>query len=244
MTIRDHEREVLNACSPDVLLTRTPYDCLHMMGDRRARALFDERHDLDINSHYAMVQVLNLLPGMTCLDIGAYIGDSTIALLRAGCNVTAFEPFLDAFLCLLFNTRHYRDAIACYQLAIGNRELVSLDYSYQEADCGCRYVKVETAGIQTVRIDDVVQLPKVDFIKIDVEGHELHVLRGACATIAKHRPKMFIESCPDTLKRQRAAAKDLHDLVESMGYQILDSSLRSIPNTDYTGMIDLVCIPK
>lgn len=244
MTIHDHEREVLRASRSEVLLTKTPYGFLHMLGDKRAEALVAERRDLDINCHYGMVQMMNLLPGMTCLDIGAYIGDSTIALLRAGCKVMAFEPFLDAFLCLLFNTLHYQDMISCYHLAIGNRETVNLDYSYQEADCGCRYVKHEATGIQTVRVDDVVQGRKVDFIKIDVEGHELHVLRGAAQTIAKHRPKLFVESFPDGLARQRATPKDLHDLIMGLGYDLFDRDMNPATRTDYTSMMDLVCIPK
>ena len=46
--------------------------------------------------------------------------------------------------------------------------------------------------VQTARLDDY-QLPPVGFIKIDVEGHEEAVLRGAAQTIARNRPVLMIE---------------------------------------------------
>jgi FkbM family methyltransferase len=41
---------------------------------------------------------------------------------------------------------------------------------------------------------DSLGLVDVGFLKIDVEGHELAVLRGANETIAKNRPVVFMES--------------------------------------------------
>lgn len=46
--------------------------------------------------------------------------------------------------------------------------------------------------VSAARLDDF-QLPPVGFIKIDVEGHEEAVLRGAEATIARNRPVLMIE---------------------------------------------------
>ena len=49
--------------------------------------------------------------------------------------------------------------------------------------------------VETRRIDDY-DLADVGFIKIDVEGHELAVLAGAAATLARHKPNLLIE-CND-----------------------------------------------
>jgi FkbM family methyltransferase len=49
--------------------------------------------------------------------------------------------------------------------------------------------------VETVAIDDVVNregLPRVDFIKMDIEGSELSALRGAEKTLRKFRPKLAI----------------------------------------------------
>lgn len=40
---------------------------------------------------------------------------------------------------------------------------------------------------------DSLELPRLDFLKLDVEAHELHALRGAMGTIMKFRPVMWIE---------------------------------------------------
>lgn len=53
----------------------------------------------------------------------------------------------------------------------------------------------QTGTTTTVSIDDLVErekLPRVDFIKMDIEGAEPSALRGALATIKKHRPKLAI----------------------------------------------------
>jgi FkbM family methyltransferase len=54
----------------------------------------------------------------------------------------------------------------------------------------------EVTRVDTQRVElktlDAFNLP-ADFIKIDVQGHELHVLRGAAETIRRHRPILMIE---------------------------------------------------
>src|SRR5262249_54071187 len=50
-------------------------------------------------------------------------------------------------------------------------------------------------GIATVSIDDFVRersLPRVDFIKMDIEGAETAALEGAARTIVSHRPRLAI----------------------------------------------------
>jgi hypothetical protein len=52
---------------------------------------------------------------------------------------------------------------------------------------------VEIETVQTARLDDVVPQADVGFIKIDVEGHELNLLRGATAIIERCRPVLLVE---------------------------------------------------
>ena len=49
--------------------------------------------------------------------------------------------------------------------------------------------------VQSMKIDDFVfnnGLPRLDFIKMDIEGAEIEALKGAMRTIEKYRPKMAI----------------------------------------------------
>jgi hypothetical protein len=57
------------------------------------------------------------------------------------------------------------------------------------------YVEADPAGtIACVRLDDVLaNEPEIDVIKIDVEGWELEVLRGAGSLIRHHRPLLYVE---------------------------------------------------
>jgi FkbM family methyltransferase len=55
--------------------------------------------------------------------------------------------------------------------------------------------RVSAHEVSTLSIDDLVQqecLPRIDFIKMDIEGAELHALRGAVRTIQRYRPKLAI----------------------------------------------------
>ena len=60
-------------------------------------------------------------------------------------------------------------------------------------------------------------LNKIDFIKIDVEGHELNVLEGAVTTLKKFKPSMLIEI------EQRHHNKNIDHIfsfISSFGYEI------------------------
>src|SRR5690606_15921350 len=133
------------------------------------------------------------------LDIGANIGNHALYLaVVSGCKVYAFEP--NAHLCLALDEsikeNHLQSKIKVFQNGVGaaiakahfaniNRENLgaqSLDVSNQSQD-----------DIDIVTIDETIQ-EKVDVIKIDVEGMELEVLKGAQKTIEKYRPFIYVES--------------------------------------------------
>lgn len=55
-----------------------------------------------------------------------------------------------------------------------------------------RRKKIIEKDVQVKRLDDF-GIADVDFIKIDVEGHELEVLKGGAATIERYRPVLLME---------------------------------------------------
>ena len=68
------------------------------------------------------------------------------------------------------------------------------------------------------RLDEVLQVDRIDLVKIDTEGADLHVLRGMAGHITRYRPVLFIEmhDRPPCHYYQR---EDLTTLVESFGYR-------------------------
>jgi len=72
------------------------------------------------------------------------------------------------------------------------------------------------AGFPVSTIDKrILSLEQVDWIKIDVEGAEIEVLRGARDSIAKFRPKIMIEH---HLFKDKQIEEKCKDLMKSMGY--------------------------
>jgi FkbM family methyltransferase len=68
---------------------------------------------------------------------------------------------------------------------------------------------------------DSLDLPRVDLIKIDVEGMEMDVLTGATALIAKHRPAMVVEYI-------KTDAEKLRQWLEALDYRVLVSGINFV----------------
>ena len=101
--------------------------------------------------------------------------------------------------------------------------------------------------INIVKLDDEVnnyKLTRVDLIKIDVEGYELNVLKGALLTIQKYKPILFIELDDNNLKEQGTSAFELINFIKSLGYQIrqAESNQLLVETDTYTDChYDILC---
>jgi FkbM family methyltransferase len=175
------------------------------------------------------------------IDIGAKVGMYTYRIRKHSSEVIAFEPIpmFNRVLRAVFEGKRAR--IEPY--AASNRRGTAilrvpyghdgaLKYGRSTIDPENRFDAGLIAGneeieVETRRIDDY-NLPDVGFMKIDVEGHELAVLAGAEATIARHTPNLLIE-CND--EHQPDAVKRLGEWLDAHGYAtvLMDGcELRSI----------------
>ncbi len=57
-----------------------------------------------------------------------------------------------------------------------------------------------------------------DLVKIDVEGYELAVLRGAQATLGRYRPPLFLELHPQRLRELGGSVEEVVGLLAGLGY--------------------------
>jgi FkbM family methyltransferase len=144
--------------------------------------------------------------GMTVIDIGANSGLLTRHFRRRvgkDGRVFAFEPDPLIFQFAKFNTRRFANVEVIQSAVSDNQESVVLHLNDQSSagnSLFCQTNSAESVTVPCVSLDAFLKSrgdPKVDMVKIDVEGAELYVLRGMRQTIA-HLPalKIIIEYCP------------------------------------------------
>src|SRR5215212_2332088 len=144
-----------------------------------------------------------LRPGMVVVDAGANIGTHTLALARAVAPngvVYAFEPQRIVFQTLAANVAlNSLTNVVCQQRALGEAPSIArvppLDYTVANNFGGVELGGTDGSGepVEITRIDDF-ELAACHLIKIDVEGMELGVLRGAAATIDRCEPLLYVDA--------------------------------------------------
>lgn len=168
----------------------------------------------------------------TMLDVGANIGTHSYHYAKFGW-VHCFEPNPLAYECLQHNMKGL-PRVTLHNVAVSDHA-GSIDMVLDTSNYGASYTKPGTS-IPTITIDSL-NLLACDFIKIDVEGDELAVLRGAKETIAKCRPVMCIECNKVPLGVKGLTAEDLEALIDSLGYTHQVRQPEDIS-------CDLLCLPR
>ena len=111
-----------------------------------------------------------------------------------------------------------------------------------DPNVGMAHVNCAVGQIAMSRLDDeAADWSRLDFLKIDVEGYEVEVLNGGLETIKRFRPVMLIEVDEPWLKRYDRTPKQVHAILDDLGYTY--SPVRP-GDTLETPEIDLICIPK
>lgn len=161
-----------------------------------------------------------LRPGDTAVEVGANIGALTVPMARLCKKVHAFEPQPENAGLLRTNLdQNGIENVGVYMVPVGYKnDIVSVP---RLSELGhTNYGNVEIGGegsykISTVRLDDLMEhWDKIKFIKIDAEGSELDILRGASELIKRDRPVMYIEN--DRKEQSRDLVAHLLDLGYTM----------------------------
>jgi FkbM family methyltransferase len=153
-----------------------------------------------------------------CLDIGANIGVISQALLHSGHEVVSWEPQPEVFKLLRRNAPGATVHNAAVGDVPGTVQMPKVDYSVKGNFGGLSIGSRSRLGVYdvpVVTIDDH-DLPRVGFIKLDVEGYETLALRGAEATILRDRPILYVEDD----RQDRSVA--LRSYIVSLGYTITE----------------------
>jgi FkbM family methyltransferase len=184
-------------------------------GDTHISKWVEESGRLD-HDQYALPTILSHIEaGATVIDVGAFIGDHTLAYLNKvgkDGHVYAFEPNNAAFDCLKHNCR----GAVVFNVGLSDKEELLSYETNPNAGAG-RITGTGTSKVQTICLDTLA-IKAVSFIKIDVEGFELNVLRGALKTIQKFKPKMWIEINVGALKANNTTPQEIENFLAELGY--------------------------
>ncbi len=140
------------------------------------------RHPADLQRAWGVWEIdlqsfikKTLKNGHVFIDCGAHRGTYTIMasnLVGSSGKVISIEPFQDHFECLKFTAEQsLYDNISLVNAACGSTSGRAM-FSEQE-----RHIDEIGISVECVALDDVVS--KADFIKIDTDGRELDILKGA-----------------------------------------------------------------
>jgi len=148
------------------------------------------------------------------LDIGAWVGTWSMAMNKFCGRVIAFEPDSLHYQCLVKNVT---DDVETHQLAVGSEEkLISLS----EDNFTQSKRIVGEGSIPMITIDNM-KLDDVDLIKIDVEGYEMEVLKGAKKTL-ENVQYLMIELNNNT-KKYGSSNIEIEKYIQSLGFKLLIS---------------------
>lgn len=170
-------------------------------------------------------------PGDVCLDVGANVGAVTLALAKrvgpAG-RVLAFEPGGFTFRRLTDNLAlnpRFNGVVLPYRLGLSDTDgvLTWAEDANNRGNAGFLGV-AEGCGeaVPVVTLDGLFarETPgRVDFVKIDVEGMELEVIRGGARTWANYRPVLYYETLLNfEAQRGRPLFRPVEELLGALGY--------------------------
>jgi FkbM family methyltransferase len=190
-------------------------------------------------------------PGSVVLDIGANIGAHTLQLAKlvgpAG-QVLAFEPTDFAFRKLRRNIE-LNPALAgritpynCFLAAEDGDPLPDSIYSSwplvseSESELHAKHLgrAMPTSSASTRSVDSVLAEagdPPVRLVKLDVDGFECEILRGAAKLLSIRKPVFVMELAPYVLEERGASLAELLSLLTANGYRLYDErTQRPLPS--------------
>jgi FkbM family methyltransferase len=183
--------------------------------------------------------VLDLVkPGMRVLSVGANFGYFALLMARrvglTG-HVWAFEP-----------VKHFRDQLTWNMTENGLSDQVTvvpfgLSDKTTEAIINIepataslhevphhRYVskeKIKLVTLDSIAVD--LGIDSIDFLSLDIDGHEPAFLRGARSTLTRNLPSIALEFCQEALYYQGSDVHELAAILKEMGYEICSEKTRT-----------------
>ena len=198
------------------------------------RKVFNFLHlDVTKNLEYDRLTKLVLKKVITsdsnCIDVGCHKGEILDEILKHAPNGKhlAFEPIPTFFEAL---KKNYQDKATIYPYALSDKKgsttfhfvknapaysgIKKRDYAVESPD-------IEKIQVEMIPLDDLIPADyQPHFIKIDVEGGEFGVLKGAQKTLEKSKPVVLFECGLGASEHYGTTPEALHDYLATLNYSI------------------------
>ncbi len=201
--------------------------------------------------------IKKLLPkGAVVCDVGANFGYYSLVLaafLKGNGRLFAFEPNPTTRIRLERNIalNDLGDVIAVIPYALsdepGTLRMTSIGASNTGGAYICRAGETE---IEVTTLDSICarqQLTRLDFVKIDVEGFEARVLRGADYCLRTFQPILLVELMSEQLERAGSTPAEVASLLRDYGYVLhVTERDRLLPLAELPSgsqLINALCLP-
>lgn len=195
-------------------------------------------------------------PDSVVVDIGANIGAHTLQLAELcgdGGKVVAVEPTAWAFAKLLRNMElnpELKERIVAVQAFLGPKSAGDIpqsicsswpmDVAENSVDARSEGRACSTQGASAMSLDQLVEmldLQRLDLVKLDVDGHELDVLGGSHATLSRFRPRFIIELAPYVFSDRERSIMRILSLMKDNGYRKARIGKREISVADVESIV-------
>ncbi|MEQ1799071.1 MAG: FkbM family methyltransferase, partial [Lacibacter sp.] len=211
--MKEFIRNILQRFGYDIIKTGLPYFPkskktgavtvgnypIQMPGNNTQLINYQLYPDLNIQLGRLAISIHKKYPGMTVIDVGANVGD-TIAVLKSAIDlpVIAVEGDEVCFEFLQRNIQQFQN-VSLVKSYLGEKSQ-SIKVNLEHAGWNTTIIPEETGKRQIVfkTLDEIIHAGGFNYrqlklLKVDVEGFDTIVLRGASEIIRAHRPVLFFE---------------------------------------------------
>lgn len=201
----------------------------HASADKRSISSTQYSHG-DYEPHETRLMADVVSRGWTVVDVGANFGWHAVHLAKlvgSEGRVIAFEPIPGSYQELTAN----RELNGCENLEIANLALGNVDGTvsfflpsiHLGAGAASQFLdRGERVQVQMRRLDDFLDqhgVTRVDFVKADIEGGELNLLKGAERLFDRCRPAILIENVDVHCRRFGHTPQDVVEFFTGRGYR-------------------------
>lgn len=189
-----------------------------------------------------IAKVKDFVEGKLFIDVGAHIGTYPLSLFKEAKHIFAFEPEGNNYKRLVHNLIiNSISNVKVLRKAVTDQNGRARLYIHKvRSGWHSLHVKYSSTSeeVQTVSIDSFIErkhLGNIGLIKIDAEGAELSVLKGAEKTLRKFHPAILVEFNRPLAELTGQSLFDIYDLVfgkNYKAYRLVKNSLKSVKRSD------------